>query len=337
MLSQAVGWNIVIGFLLSAYTFNLLTELALIPFTTVLVFFVEFLKRKPEYSKVLTVAENLLAIFGFLVVGYAVQQLIAHFVQFATVQNAREFSIPVLLTLMYLPFIYILHLFIAYENAFLRLKYSIKNPIAREYAHRRVAFKFKFDLDGLRKWLRHIGLFEPTTEADVDASFTEIRSVRRREKRPYQVPPIVGWPPDKARTFLSKYQLETGDYHRSHDGWLARSTHLKLSGSFLGNTIAYYIQGSEFSVHNLELILTIFEQSAEETAIAEFSNIASSLVSQALHAFGLADETVSLSPETGPIEIRGKKVELKKEDLLRGYELKLLISATDVPTTSANW
>jgi hypothetical protein len=218
-----------------------------------------------------------------------------------------------------------------YEAAFLRLKYSIKVPVAREFARRKVLFAFGLDLSGLRKWLRHISLFHPLTEADVASSFEEIKAARRREARPSRVPPPSGWLPEQARAFLEEHGFEVRDYHRSHDGWRACSSYKKLGNSVLDNNMVYYLHGNEYAVTRLELILNVNEPESSEEAELRFQETAMTLIENAVGSVRGHHQSVTLRVNAGPEVVRNMIIELKRQDwaggIKDGYELELIVSA----------
>src|SRR5690606_27089206 len=113
------------------------------------------------------------------------------------------------------------------------------------------------DIAGLEKWHRHIGIFEQTSDADIDNSIAEIKCARNRERNPPLNPPKTGWLPHEAINFLSSVNLKTLDYHRSYAGWWASSSYLELDKELSPNYIAYYREGDELAVLKLKLILNI--------------------------------------------------------------------------------
>lgn len=331
LVRESIGVNFAVAFVASAYTFSLPVELLLTPTTTLLALILVVAQRDEKNSNVASLVSNLLTIVGITVFGYAIYQTLLNFSSFATGQNAREFAVPFFLTLMFLPFLYGLHIFMVYERAFGRIRRSIKDPVARDYARRRLIFAFMLDVDGLKKWLRHVGLFNVTSESDVEASIVEIKSVRRLERRPYRVPPLIGWPPEKARKFLSDHGLTAGDYYRSYDGWCANSPYLKLGPSVLDNNVAYYIEGTQYAALRLTLVLNVNEPVEAECAEAQFERIASILVSKAVYRVGAVDQQVSLVAGSAPTIVYGKRIELQKEEWIGGidggYELRLAVTA----------
>jgi len=330
-LLDSINTNVIIAFIGSLYVFSLPIELVLVPIALLLTIIAAVSENDKKLSSAHVLATSLLVIAGIIVIGHSLYRITTDFGGFATSHTAREFTSPVLLTILFLPFLYALHLYMTYENAFRRLKFSIRNQAVQQHAARRIIPAFHIDLDGLRKWLRHIALFRPENISDVDLSIAEIKKVRKRERNPYKVPPLIGWPPEHARALLKDFGLATNDYHRTHDGWYASSPYLKLGGSILDNTVAYYIEGEEFAVMQLKLVLDVNDPSAAAFAHDQFGSISSALVAAAVQDVSGLIETCALTENEPPLLIRGKEVRLTRENWVDridgGYELALTISA----------
>lgn len=336
-LNESIGMSAVIAFLASSYEFSLPAELILVLAVLLLTLLAAFSEQDKKLSQVNRSATNILLIVGVIAIGNSIYHIAIDFNGFATTHMARELISPGLLTLLLLPSLYALHLYLVYENAFFRLNYSIKNPIVRQHAARSLITAFNVDVDGLQKWLRHIALFHPDSKSDVNAAIAEIKKVRRRERRPYRVPPSTGWPPDRARTFLAGLGLEANDYHRTYDGWQASSSHLTLGKSVIDNNIVYYIYGQEFAVMQLKLVLNVNDPDTAECALDQFESISSILVSKAVRGMNDLEETVPLTANKDPVLVLGKEIRLTREEWVGGidggYDLELTINA--IPSANA--
>src|SRR2546423_832998 len=87
---------------------------------------------RPEYKQVKALFNFIVAAIGFWFLGYAVYRIAKSPTDFATLSTAREFTVPLLLTLGLVPFIYVAALVFAYEMMLLRLRWKLEgSPLYR--------------------------------------------------------------------------------------------------------------------------------------------------------------------------------------------------------------
>lgn len=336
-MKDAAGITAIVAFIASTQTFSLFVEILLIGAILLFTMLAAFSEKREDARVVARVSNGALIFLGAVVLAFALYQISKDFFGFTTFSNARELLTQILLTFLFLPFVYGMHVFLIYERAFLRIGFAIKNPVVKSYARKRLVSEIGLDLDGVKKWLRHIGLFSPKSEAEVAASIAEIKTVRRRERDPYRVPPLVGWGPNLAREFLLEEGLKVNDYHRSHDTWRASSNCMECSSVLLPSNIGYYLEGEEYAVLKLRLVLNANEHGDDEQAKAMFEGLASLLASRALKRYGMKDQKFSLEAGKDPAIIHGKKISLFKREFPSGigYELELVIEvdSTEISRT----
>lgn len=328
LAKESIGVNMIIAFVASTYVFGFFVEFVLVPIAGVATFAVAYADGKDEFATVRKLFYGILVLIGFAYMMNALYQIWVDFWSLASTATLAEFSIPVLLTLLYIPFLFAWHVFLSYERVPFRLKYTIKDELVNKYARRQALLGFKWDTKGLRRWLRHVALFRPETTDAVDASIAEIKKARRRDRKPFRVPPDDGWLPEHAKQFLTEEGLVVGDYSRSYDGWHANSPYLPLGKRANDNNIAYYIEGDEWTVRSLRLVLNVNYPEDSESATASFREKVSRLVN--LSAYGKKGESreIGLDINGASVEVGRISVNLKKKEWnnkTEGYELVLNI------------
>lgn len=325
---QAISATIFVSFIASTYVFSLPVELALVPIATLVSMALVLIDKDQKAAPARMLLNSLLIIVGVAMVGNAIW-LASHQLNYlASVEAARELIVPVVLSLLYIPFLYCWHVFLSYERAFGRIGRSIKDERLSRVARFHSMLAFNSDMNGLSQWLRHIALFRPSNEEDVANSIAEIKALRRRQRRPFRVPPADGWLPEAAAEFLADEELPTAEYHRSYEGWYANSRYLSLGSGVFKNDIAYYIEGNEFAVTTLRLILSIDTPEDDAGALETFRVKASKLISRA--AYGDIGESRQIDiPIDGATVVIGKlTARLSKETRAvqeHGYTLTLVV------------
>jgi hypothetical protein len=81
---------------------------------------------------------------------------VVDFNKFASMSTLENFIIPILLTLTFLPFVYLVAVYVAYENLFIRLQFFIKDPSLLKYTKKRILQVFHFRLVALDEWSKNI-------------------------------------------------------------------------------------------------------------------------------------------------------------------------------------
>lgn len=202
VLKETFSLIVLITFLLDTYTFSLPTELILFPIVNLIVLMHGFSENKPEHSLVNKLMGSLMAAAGLIYMGHALIEAIQNWREFATIDNARDFFAPVFLSLLFMPFLYCLHIYQVYERVFNALRWSIKEDGLRKYAQRKSIYTFGINIDFLKRWKRLISLETPKTKDDINKIFSEIKDVHAREKNPLHVDAQDGWSPYQAMKFL---------------------------------------------------------------------------------------------------------------------------------------
>lgn len=264
-----------IQFLVTLYTYPLPVELFVIPLATVLTGMIAVGENKPETRSTAAILTNVLGVLALIFFGYALIVTLTNFWTYATIQTWRDLYVPIVLSIFFLPFIFVLYVFMSYETTFSALSFSIKDARLRRSAKWRSFVAFGPNVVLLKRWQRHVALHRPTNIFDLKEGIAEIKRAERRQYEKLPVATSSGWPPGLAKDFLSKAGLSTGDYHRSYDGeWFASSMMLEIGGDPIPNNIAYYVAGTEAVVTTLKLKLNVNDAASASTAEAKFVELA---------------------------------------------------------------
>ena len=184
-----------------------------------------------------------------------------------------------------MPFLYIVMLYVAYENVFIRLRLAIDDPALRAYAKWLALVSFRSQTELLNRWTRNLVGMKPKSEKEIKDAIREVKALADRERNPPEVPADRGWSPYAASTFLNEDGLYPGDYHRvmvGADLWSANSPYLEFGKGILPNNIAYYVEGDEFTAKVLKLVMNVSEPDEAKDAREHFQIAAKTLYGKAL-------------------------------------------------------
>jgi hypothetical protein len=281
-IRDTTGMTAIFIFIVQFYSFSLPVELIFVPFMGFLGVLLAT-ASKPEFATADKFLKGLLTTIGVGLVAYASWETVRYWSQFATVETLREFLIPVLLTFLFLPFLYAMSVYSVYENVFIGLNWAVKDDRLRRFAQCRAILNFRFNLDLLKRWRRVMMQEHPEERDAIRQSFREVKRLNKVEQNPPSVDPSAGWSPYAAKEFLTDVGVESGDYHHSYGEWRADSKILKIEGSgALGNSIVYYVEGAERTATQLILELMVNNIEAGKEADKRFATICQTLLVKAL-------------------------------------------------------
>lgn len=121
IVSGSVKIVVILEFLVSTYTFSLPVELLLIPFATVIAMMDVVAKADPKYSSVARLTTGLQVLIGVAVLAVAVVKAVADFSSLQTIDTIRQVLLAPVLSVLFVPLIYLLLLYAKYESLFIRL------------------------------------------------------------------------------------------------------------------------------------------------------------------------------------------------------------------------
>jgi len=126
-LLKAVKSLIIIEFLVNLYVFHILIELILVPTLIFLGAIIDFASINSKYEQVEKFTNIIVGIFGFVFISYSIYKVATDFTGFLKIQNLYEFLLPIFFTILFLPFLYCLAVYISYEQLFFHIDIRIKN------------------------------------------------------------------------------------------------------------------------------------------------------------------------------------------------------------------
>ena len=324
-------------FVVAFYTFSLWVELLIVPVTTVLVAMQVVAEGKKDHKLVEKLLSDFLSWIGISLLIYATYKLVADFANFAQPGTLTNFSLPVLLSVLFLPFLFIFAIFANYDREFRLLELRIRDENLRHYAKHTALLSFHVRTGLLKRWIRNIRLKTPTNRSELRASITQVKELATREKNPVFVPPEQGWSPYHASKFLANEGLITSDYYQvsfDYSLWFADSKNLKVGDDILPDYISYRIEGDEFIARKLKLKTDFFTTDIANTADKtrqRFLEIATQLFQKAFNQKMPAEFQKNIMAEIPHSQkVEGKNVKFTREPWCSapGYSLRFIIEKT---------
>ena len=126
---DAISVTAIVVFVSSAYTFNIWIELISVPILVVLGVAQASTEsdQRPEYKRVTKFIYGIIVTYGLIVISFSLRGAIWEYQEFFTTETLRNFLLPIVLFISFIPFYYIFALYSLYEAVLIHLKWPIKN------------------------------------------------------------------------------------------------------------------------------------------------------------------------------------------------------------------
>jgi hypothetical protein len=320
----------IIAFIIGVYPFSIIVELVLVPVFVIIGIMLAIAESDTKYLQVQKVLNNIIAMIGLTIVAYAMYMLATEFSGIAQEKFIYDFITPPLLTLLFIPFIFFMMVYSSYETVFARLKFFIKKPRLRLVAKIHAIFIFNFRIELLEKWVSSLAFVDRDSYEEIRDSYRQIFIAKELEESSKDINKNEGWSPCVAKNFLLSEGLETGDYHRSFDGWSAHSPMIEIGEGSIPDNLTYYSDGNGSSVKSLKIKLNVNDKRGAKQAHISLLH-AAQLLYQSATKLDLPDQIKESIVNGMPTKARTENcsVALKKEAWpnheFGGYDLKFIM------------
>ncbi|WP_448664505.1 hypothetical protein ACG3SL_07455 [Sphingomonas sp. CJ20] len=258
--TEILSLAVLVTFITELYSFPLIVELIAQPFVAIIVLMREMAKHKSEHAPVVKLMGCLSSLVGLSYIGFSLWKSIELWRETLTWANFLELVIPIILSVGFLPFLYVWRTYVAYNEMFTTISAFGIDKALVPYARWLAMTRIRTDLDLLERWRKTIQSARPANKVELKHALTALLALTEREADPPTVPPTEGWSPYLAMQFLADVGVETGHYnHRYEDEWGASSP-MREYGKGDGiwrNNIAYYIDGTQQAATVLKVKLNV--------------------------------------------------------------------------------
>lgn len=159
---------IIIEFVVNAYVFSLWFELSMIPLMAAIGCVSVVAERQEKYAAVASLINWMMMVVGGLLLAHAVVNVMSDISNFWSLDTLREFLLPLGLTTMFLPFVYLFMLYAAYEELFVGIRMgNEKSTRLVWYTKKEVMKRCRFDIAKVSQ-MQRFDLMRISNESDVD-------------------------------------------------------------------------------------------------------------------------------------------------------------------------
>jgi len=145
---------VLLQFLINFFPMSLLVELILVPFVTILVVMSEMSGQKPEYAAGKKLFDGLMIIFGLFVLIYVARSITLHHADLLKSDVLLSLLLPIWLTLLLFPFLYVAKMVANYESLFLHISFFMNDEALMAYVRWRVIRLCHLNMKRLNRFRR---------------------------------------------------------------------------------------------------------------------------------------------------------------------------------------
>lgn len=257
LLRDTFNITVVIVFLAEVKSFPLWGEMILLPVLTVLGLMLAIAQTKRENAVLIAPLQTIMALIGIVILWNGISGILDDPSAFFTWNTVREFSAPIFLSLMFIPFIYALAIWIAHESIFTRAIILGQDSPNTGYARRKALFAFGGDIEATKRFSRELRVRPLSSRSAIDHAIYTIKRLNEREKAPPPVAASEGWSPYDALTWLNAKGIYTSDWHACafDNEWTAAAYSVAISDRPMADRLSYYVTGTELAATRLRLAL----------------------------------------------------------------------------------
>lgn len=155
ILKDNIRLVIFLEFILTFYSFGFLVEMIFVPIMFFAVAMGILADIKTEYSQIKKIINSFLSLITVFLIIFFFYKVINNYQDFLSLNNLRSFFIPLILSFLFMPFLYLFALVMSYDDFFCRLKLFLKNDQAiYQYARVQVIKLCLLNLNKLNKFSR---------------------------------------------------------------------------------------------------------------------------------------------------------------------------------------
>jgi hypothetical protein len=153
----ALKWTILLELIVNLYSFSLLFELLMLPVLVIMGAMQAFAELDEKNKIVSNFLQKIFAIAGLVIFSYALYKTFQNFAQVLNFPNLISFLLPSTITILFIPFLYLLALYSTYESYFVRLDFM---TIKKEQVKRAKKLILRIARLNLNKLIRITQRFE---------------------------------------------------------------------------------------------------------------------------------------------------------------------------------
>lgn len=179
------GFNlaVILEFMISSFTFPLFVEFCLVPMAALLAFIASSKQADdPRAQLAVRFADNILTLIGFGMLAHAGIQTAIHWQEVWQEPTAFALLLPIFLSILTIPFLWLLLTYMAYRDAFLRMHYLFNEFVIPRFFQLQLIWTFGIRYHEVRQWWRYCVATRPASVEALNLSLANSRDYDRTQR-----------------------------------------------------------------------------------------------------------------------------------------------------------
>ena len=144
---------VMLEFIVAFQSFSLSAELIIVPISTLAVLLMVVAESKEEHALVGKIMSGFLSIVSIFMVGFGLYFIALKFGKFVQLETFMSFTTPIALSILLLPFIFVISVYMRYERILVRVNIYTEDKYHRLYAKFKGIAHFRSNHKSLNDWL----------------------------------------------------------------------------------------------------------------------------------------------------------------------------------------
>ncbi|MHB1058596.1 MAG: hypothetical protein ACYC0F_12040 [Rhodanobacter sp.] len=182
LLRAAVAKNfklsVLLDFFINLFKLPLLAELIFVPFTALLGGLLAVAQSDEKYGSVKKLLDWVMISIGLVMFVFEVYKALTSFNTIANASTLRDFTLPIIYNITFIPLLWVMSLYSAYESVFCRLQFVIRDRALHPYTRRKLIVCFRTDIVALHRWLKAAWSENFASRSDVAQSIATVARAR---------------------------------------------------------------------------------------------------------------------------------------------------------------
>ena len=153
-LRETIGITVLLVFILGLQSFSLWAELLIVPVVSFLALLQGIADKDEKLAPASRTISALTSLIVLSIFAYSLYVTVADWPKFEIRKNLSELLVPILLSLLFLPFLYWTSVILVYQRNFRSMDFALPTKALIRFAKQRALFEFRSNLPELKRW-RH--------------------------------------------------------------------------------------------------------------------------------------------------------------------------------------
>ena len=107
------------------------------------------MQKDPKHIKVNKFLKSILSLFGFIMLASVLYKSFGDYKNLFTIDNFKSIYLPIVLTILTIPFYYLLALFMIYEEFFIRIDFMFNDQKIKKELKKQILINANFNINYL--------------------------------------------------------------------------------------------------------------------------------------------------------------------------------------------